>query len=243
MTRPSSVPTSRSVSSAALAPDGLAARLRESEAWVLRLAEERGALLREQAALAGRIAALRRERDAARGEAAWLRADRQARRDALSSLDRRVEEAKAHQAALETELTAARADATMLEAALRADIADLASRVHGLSQQKAALDQRLAESSSEVAQLARLLCAAEDKGEADAKRLQWLARVHAVMTSPPRWWWRLVTLDGQRQLRYRRLKRRGLFDAADYAARYPDVRGVDPLVHYITHGMYEGRRI
>jgi hypothetical protein len=36
----------------------------------------------------------------------------------------------------------------------------------------------------------------------------------------------------------------GLFDAESYLAHYPDVQqaGMDPLRHYIWHGMGEGRR-
>jgi len=40
-----------------------------------------------------------------------------------------------------------------------------------------------------------------------------------------------------------RLERAGLFDAAAYRARHKDVAqaGIDPLVHYVMHGMDEGR--
>jgi len=40
------------------------------------------------------------------------------------------------------------------------------------------------------------------------------------------------------------LKRHGLFDAQAYWDRYPDVaeEGVDPVRHYLTHGMQEGRK-
>jgi hypothetical protein len=41
-----------------------------------------------------------------------------------------------------------------------------------------------------------------------------------------------------------RIKRSGLFDAAFYLERYPDVRkaGIDPLRHYLRHGAAEGRK-
>lgn len=41
-----------------------------------------------------------------------------------------------------------------------------------------------------------------------------------------------------------RIKRAGLFDAAFYLERYPDVRGagIDPLRHYLRHGAAEGRK-
>src|SRR5690606_32931534 len=47
-----------------------------------------------------------------------------------------------------------------------------------------------------------------------------------------------LTLEDIEQVR-----RSGLFDADWYLAMYPDVRraGVDPLLHYISHGAHEGR--
>jgi hypothetical protein len=41
-----------------------------------------------------------------------------------------------------------------------------------------------------------------------------------------------------------RIKRSGLFDAAFYLRRYPDVRkaGINPLRHYLRHGAAEGRK-
>ena len=41
-----------------------------------------------------------------------------------------------------------------------------------------------------------------------------------------------------------RLKRTGIFDPEAYLAAYPDVAeaALDPLWHYINHGMAEGRQ-
>jgi hypothetical protein len=41
-----------------------------------------------------------------------------------------------------------------------------------------------------------------------------------------------------------RKRRRGLFDAKFYLAKYPDVAeaGLDPLQHYVLHGAAEGRK-
>jgi DNA repair exonuclease SbcCD ATPase subunit len=46
-----------------------------------------------------------------------------------------------------------------------------------------------------------------------------------------------------RDIQMKRLKREGLFDASAYLAAYPDVKkaGVEPLYHYIHHGMQERR--
>lgn len=82
------------------------------------------------------------------------------------------------------------------------------------------------------------------QAEADriARRNEWLQKVNAVVTGYPHWWafvpkhWRLRWQQG-------RLLRKGLFDADAYLARYPDVSasGMDPLRHYIIHGINENR--
>jgi hypothetical protein len=47
----------------------------------------------------------------------------------------------------------------------------------------------------------------------------------------------------RRQRLARMLERNGLFDGDAYLAKYTDVAesGMDPLRHYILHGMAEGR--
>ena len=74
------------------------------------------------------------------------------------------------------------------------------------------------------------------------RRLEWLSRVEQVLANrdgwrsfmPPRW---------RRKWELRTLQRMGLFDSEAYLDRYPDVAqsGMDPLQHYIGHGMREGR--
>jgi len=63
-----------------------------------------------------------------------------------------------------------------------------------------------------------------------------------VVTSYPVWW-SLAPKYWRTKWQHKRLLRKGLFDAATYVSRYPDVleTGVDPLRHYITHGLAENR--
>lgn len=76
----------------------------------------------------------------------------------------------------------------------------------------------------------------------DRKHMQWLRALHIAMGDRPIWWF-LLSTQSRRAREYERLRRVGLFDDRSYLARYSDVaaEGVDPLDHYIAHGMFEGR--
>ncbi len=73
-------------------------------------------------------------------------------------------------------------------------------------------------------------------------RVQWLREVSILLSRLPGWWW-IMPLKWQLTQKHRRLRSRNLFDADAYLARYPDVAksGIDPLDHYIVHGIGEGR--
>jgi SAM-dependent methyltransferase len=76
------------------------------------------------------------------------------------------------------------------------------------------------------------------------EQLQWLQRVSEVIAGSTSGWRGLMPPVWRRQQQLAALRRLGLFDSDQYLDRYPDVgkAGVDPLVHYIMHGMAEGRR-
>ena len=109
-----------------------------------------------------------------------------------------------------------------------------------------------ADHSSQVAEVARLrtreaeLEAARKSESAehdrDRKGRDWLRALHIAMAGRPAWWFLLPT-QSRREREYRMLRRVGLFDRRSYLGRYPDVsaEGADPLDHYISHGLYEGR--
>jgi hypothetical protein len=94
----------------------------------------------------------------------------------------------------------------------------------------------------EIATLTSLLRQQQQQGDESAGHVDWLRAVHAALLSQPAWWG-LMPGQWRREREQRRLQRRGLFDAQAYLARYPDVAdaGLDPLFHYIAHGLQEGR--
>ena len=75
------------------------------------------------------------------------------------------------------------------------------------------------------------------------RELQWLANVHEVLRISTAGWRGFMPTFLLRRYQFAALRRRGLFDSSAYLERYPDVAkaGFDPLVHYIKHGIYEGR--
>ena len=74
----------------------------------------------------------------------------------------------------------------------------------------------------------------------EVRRIVRAIRVPAAGWQNPRAW---STERWQRRPEYRTIAESGLFDAAWYRARYPDVAAaeVDPLVHYLKRGAAEGR--
>jgi uncharacterized protein YPO0396 len=95
---------------------------------------------------------------------------------------------------------------------------------------------------NELAILTSLLERQEQKGEELRQHSIWLAAVHSCLQNRPRWW-RSLTGARRRQWERRQLKRAGLFDHDAYLKRYPDVAiaKMDPLDHYLLHGLHEGR--
>ncbi|MDV5825827.1 hypothetical protein [Sphingobium naphthae] len=88
------------------------------------------------------------------------------------------------------------------------------------------------------------------RGNHDAKRFayqtEWLRAVHAIMHSALRARSPAIQRMSRESREHRlraQLKEAGLFDAEAYLQLYPDVQaaGVDPLDHYVSHGMMEGR--
>ena len=104
------------------------------------------------------------------------------------------------------------------------------------------LDCQLAEHYRELTALTVLLQEQEKAFVARQEVIDWLCRVAIVLHGQPRWWgimpaaWRAKR---ERQL----LRNRGLFDADGYLRQNPDVAEttIDPLIHYLLHGLGEGR--
>lgn len=96
----------------------------------------------------------------------------------------------------------------------------------------------------ELASLTKMLEAAENEGQRLTTERRWFIEMQTALWNIP-WWWALLPYPWRRRKELGRLKSRALFDPVDYLDRYPDVaaEGMDPLRHYILHGMEEGRTL
>jgi hypothetical protein len=71
----------------------------------------------------------------------------------------------------------------------------------------------------------------------------WCKRVAVELARTPRGWRRWLPFWVWQRKLERRMARAGVFDAAGYLFRYPDVRAApdSAIYHYLAHGMAEGR--
>jgi len=204
--------------------EALAQSLQDSEGWVFRLAGER-----RQADLH----AERLEREVRQLEHALARAQAAGRITENHPL-----QTEALKAALERQLAERTAECVDLSKRVRESEGALEAEKAELTQVKARLDDRF----GEIAKLTRIYREQELQTDKQREQAEWLRQVYAITAGSPRWWvfmprsWR-----NPRELR--RLQRKGLFDGRAYLARYPDVaaEAMDPLRHYILHGLKEGR--
>jgi hypothetical protein len=176
---------------------------------------------------------------------------------ALLGESRRQRRGLARELARRTEaLAAGEAEAVRLQAdtdALRAVVAERDSQASLLVAEKAELAAAVAaleEEANRTGEEARRNAAlAEDRQQTLAElqirrfvrpRTKWLAlsQFGSWLTHPHRGGWRLIG-------RYLRLRRSATFPVEAYLAENPDVdaSGLDPLMHYIEHGIHEGRAL
>jgi hypothetical protein len=103
-------------------------------------------------------------------------------------------------------------------------------------------EARLSERYNEVATLTSLLRQQNSVTKASVEKAEWLRQVQKVLGQKVKWGW-LMGPARLRQIQLQRLRKRDLFDAEAYLARNPDVAeaGADPLQHYVSHGIDEGR--
>lgn len=100
----------------------------------------------------------------------------------------------------------------------------------------------LAERFRELTALTVLLQEQEKASEGRQQTIEWLSRVAAVLVAQPAWW-AIMPMSWKARRRHRLLRTNGLFDADAYLRLNPDVAesGIDPLIHYLIHGLGEGR--
>lgn len=195
----------------------------EKDAWIFQLSKERAAS----------------DKAARSAYAAQQRAERQLNQ-ALDRIDY-LERSSAQ--------TKVRSEKALIEAKDQFEqaLGDLTSRAEQaatlLDRERNIAERRLAERFAESAMLIRFLGEQEDLRARDGARAEWLRRISAELVACP-WWWSLLPPSIRQRRIDHRLVRRGLFNGAAYLAQYPDVAaaGMDPLKHYILHGIIEGRR-
>jgi len=128
------------------------------------------------------------------------------------------------------------ADLSKFQADLSRLHADHSSHVERTSADIARLRER------EMGLEAALKCESAQRERAQ-NGMQWLRALQIAMAGRPLWW-SLLPASSRRAREYEMLRGVGLFDDRSYLARYPDVadHGMDPLDHYVAHGMHEGRQ-
>lgn len=106
------------------------------------------------------------------------------------------------------------------------------------------LREKIAEQTDEIVILTRLVAQTREE-LSDNRSMLWLKQVLPLLYRGS------TRLEGALPSRIRqqqllgKLKARKLFDAGAYLAANPDVAavGVDPLQHYLAHGIWEGRQL
>lgn len=104
--------------------------------------------------------------------------------------------------------------------------------------------RQLAARFEELARLTAILVQESGRADGSESMVKWLRDVHRLEESFPLWWAIMPQVWRQRRAR-RRYYGAGLFDADAYLALNPDVAAhrMEPIRHYILHGMAEGRTL
>jgi len=248
----------------------LESTLRQRDEEIAQITRDRSELEQgakaKQDELGKRLEALQEEYDAARNALATTEARLEEQGKALAHQQAetiRHEKAKAEALA---ELAVNQAELVASEARLgekEASLSKLKSKAKKARKARLDLERSLEDRFGELATLTRLLNVAENSGRdaearrktsesqrlaaearscAEAENRAWLVRVHAHLAEM-RFWTALLPPPYREQRRLKVMRSAGLFDAEKYLELYPDVvaAGMDPLRHYILHGMEEGR--
>lgn len=230
-----------------LAEDALAAteaKLKDANEWVFKLAGERRAAELRASSAEARLAKAQSALSSSTARLANLESQRQhdvAEKDTLrrlnADLESLAEDLRGEREEVAERWTTAQTELATLSMLLRQKETEQQPSPAQPAGQMDSLAHR-----NEVAALAGRLHVKEAEVDRAARQAEWLQKVSAVVTSYPNWW-SFAPKGLRREWQHQRLFRKGLFDASTYLARYPDVveAGVDPLRHYITHGLAEDR--
>lgn len=190
-------------------------------------------------------ALLKAERERNKQELArWqelVKREQERERERLLTLEKAQKELASVRSAFEASkksLEQAKSDSAESKARLEGVQAEL-EKTHAAA--RSAVSQR-SQTFNEIAIVTQLLRDSEHDVQNRDEIVQWLSQVYAIMLRRPRWW---VFLSRTAQFKRlsKRIEQRGMFDSGAYLAKNPDVAatGVDPLRHYITHGIKESR--
>jgi hypothetical protein len=129
-----------------------------------------------------------------------------------------------------------------INATLEKDNSNLNEQLVALSSARMNADRKLNERQTEIAQMTLMLATSEANHIALAKNFSWLQAVYDVLLRGPRFRW-LRSRKFIKKWHFNELLRQDLFNNETYSSKYPDVEkeGMDPLEHYIRHGLIEGR--
>lgn len=153
--------------------------------------------------------------------------------------------------ALEAERAAAAADLDRLNGELHARLEEEAKLTALLKQSRFehdATSSRLDERFREIATLTSMLAEREAAERKSREQGDWLREATSIIVASDGdrhgRWLKLLPAFFLIKRRYRLLRRRGIFDGRAYLEAHSDVaaNGVDPLQHYLLHGLPENRR-
>ena len=214
------------------AADNVKVKLQDANEWVFRLAGERRNADAKALLATKRLADV--ERACARAKASAERTE-----ELLDEGNLKLRSVAAELAELKQE-NEARAD--QIEH-LRIRNRELRETEAALAASEANAKKQLLERFGEISTLTTLLKEYEEQSATHKDNAEWLQRVNIATHNRPRWW-QLMPRSWRRRREHQTLAKMALFDASAYLERYPDVaaNGMDPLRHYILHGMAEARQ-
>lgn len=127
---------------------------------------------------------------------------------------------------------------------LEAEVKQLQAAKQSADSARVIAEQKLGDRFSEIAKLTAMLADESVKVDHAHANEEWLRSALQLAASFPKWW-AMMPQKWRRKREHARYRNSGLLDAESYLEAYPDVAeyGMDPIRHYILHGMAETRDI
>lgn len=200
-----------------------------------------------KAALEGDRALMAQERDLFVRREAELTAELHQASDQKSKLEFRIDERFREIAALTAEVRRMHLQVAETSEALASKESELGSVLTSSRAEQQVMEGRLEERFKEIATLGRLLAEQETRALRSTEDAEWLRQASSVLLVESTTWKGRLRRFLPAAWHYRRqrnlLKQKGLFDGEAYLALNSDVAadGIDPLRHYLRHGILERR--